>query len=67
MNAERVSAEALAKADMLRRVPPKNVKMPRRQAVELHALSKWSPAEKTLPYFLVFSSAADSYFTLSEI
>jgi hypothetical protein len=29
MNAERVSAEASAKADMLRRVSPKNVKMPR--------------------------------------
>ncbi len=29
MNAVRVSAVALAKADMLRRVPPKNVKIPR--------------------------------------
>jgi hypothetical protein len=29
MNAERVSAEASAKADTLRRVSPKNFKMPR--------------------------------------
>jgi len=29
MNAERVSDEASAKADTLRRVPPKNFKMPR--------------------------------------
>jgi rhodanese-related sulfurtransferase len=36
MNAERVSAEASAKADTLRRVSPKNFKMPRRKAVELH-------------------------------